>query len=181
MKQRFCGGFTLAEVVLGGTVLAIAVAAILGAYVGRVTLNEHARSLSLAIQDANRIIEQIRQQTASCGTNPDASAPGGFGWDTWLTNNGEKSIQPVPADNELVVVTCQDSGGTATFPTCTGTDPIRVTVAICWRHRNRIIGECIPTGATLQAGGDTDGNGPHNIAGVVESPAMLTTLVTCRG
>ena len=179
MKQRFCHGFTLAEVVLGGTVLAIAVAAILGAYVGQVTLNEHARNLSLAIQDANRVIEQIRQQTVGCGTTPDASAPGGAGWDTWLTNNGGKSIQPNPANNELVVVTCQASGGGVAVPACTGPNPIRVTAAVCWRHRGRIIGECATNGVALQAQQDA-GNGPKNDPDVIESSAMLTTLVTCR-
>lgn len=182
-------GFTLAEVVLGGTVLAVAIAAILGAYVGQVTLNEHARNLSLAIQDANRVIEQIRQDTASC-TAPDVNAPllagvvDGNDWNGWMNAVG-KSIQPNPQNNEFVQVTCQSNAGGNPPPTpCAtpagGTDPIRVTVAVCWRHRGRIIGECLDT-PTLTPGGDADGSGPHNIAGVVESPAMLTTLVTCRG
>ena len=187
-------GFTLAEVVLGGTVLAIAVAAILGAYVGQVTLNEHARNLSLAIQDANRVIEQIRQQTATCGANLSTAlipqggvAVGGQidvwlqnGWDAWFGTPTTKSIQPDPTNNELVVVTCQDNTTQVDCDNVGTVNPVRVTVAICWRHRNRIIGECANNGTPLTPA-DNQGNGPKNVNGLIESPAMLTTLVTCRG
>jgi hypothetical protein len=62
-------------------------------------------------------------------------------------------------------------------------DPMRVTVAVCWRHRNRTIGECNFNSVTnvLSAGDPSGGSGPHKVNGVVESPAMLTTLITCRG
>ena len=183
-------GFTLAEIVLGAMVLAVAAAAILGAYVGQVTLNEHARNLSLAIQDANRVIERIRQKNASCGAAaPDASplnlgvAENAADWDTWLgdaAKGGGKSIQPDPANNEFVYATCQNNQfGTVGACNASG-DPIRVTVAVCWRHRGRIIGECAPIGAGLIQQ-DGAGSGRHLLGGVIESPAMLTTLVTCRG
>jgi len=58
MKLHSSDGFTLAEVVLGGMALTVAIAAILGAYIGQLTLNEHARNLSAAIQDANWVIVQ---------------------------------------------------------------------------------------------------------------------------
>src|SRR3989338_10195597 len=137
MKPHSSDGFTLAEVVLGGMALSVAIAAILGAYIGQLTLNEHARNLSVAIQDANRIIEQIRQQNSGC-TTPSASPPGGFAtWDVWLndtspTGGGGKSIQPTPNVNELVVLTAQNRDGT---PLAANANPIRVTAAVCWRHR----------------------------------------------
>lgn len=179
-------GFTLAEILLGGMVLTIAIAAILGAYVGQVTLNEHSRNLSLAIQDANRIIERIRQQNADCGAaaTPQIIPPGVTRWDLWLT---PKSMPAV--NNELIVVTCQNSGATQYCPAgqmggewhaagAAGTaDPLRVTVAVCWRHRGRVIGEC--SGTPLQA--DVTVTVPNDDASIIESPAMLTTLVTCRG
>ena len=174
MKRLKSDGFTLAEVVLGGAVLVVAVAAILGAYVGQVTLNEHARNLSSAIQDANRIIEEVRHQNSSC-TAPTALPPAPYNtlvsrWDEWLANAvGGKSIQP----NELIVVTAQNRDGTASWAPPPGDNQIRVTAAVCWRHRNRTIGECAWDGTVLSAS-DTNGNG------VIESPAMLTTLVTCR-
>ena len=198
-------GFTLAEVVLGGTVLAIAIAAILGAYVGQVTLNEHARNLSLAIQDANRVIEQVRQNTASAPCTVHVCPPGAGGcaggnnWDTWLNANGGKSIDPNNPANERIVVTCQNNPTPPTLPSPCGDidqvgtgewalgkisgntdyDPLRLTVAVCWRHRNRNIGECTWNGAALVP--DDTLTMPNDTDNVINSPAMLTTLVTCRG
>jgi hypothetical protein len=89
--------------------------------------------------------------------------PAGFaGWDAWLADpsaagGGGKSIQPNPAANELVVVSTQ------------GVVPLTVVVAVCWRHRERVIGECTWNGAALAAN-----------PGVTESPAMLSTVMMCR-
>ena len=49
-------------------------------------------------------------------------------------------------------------------------------------YADRIVikeGECTWNGAALIAA--DGGNGPNNFVGVIESPASLTTLVTCRG
>lgn len=186
-RSNHCWGFTLAEVVLGVVVLAIAAAAILGAYIGQVTLNEHARNLSLAMQDANRVIERIRQENVGCGQEPTVNPPNARpSWDAWLRNEGG-GLTLVNAD-EQIVVTCQHRAGA---PYCAdaqmgtewhpagpaGTEnPLRVTVAVCWRHRGRIIGEC--SGAGALAGDAALAAGAT--AGVVDSPAMLTTLVSCR-
>ncbi|MDP3722826.1 MAG: type II secretion system protein [Candidatus Omnitrophota bacterium] len=186
-------GFTLIEVVLGSLTLAIAVTAILGAYVGQVTLNEHARNLSLTIQDVNRVLEQIRQQNAGCAATPNAIPPAGFtSWDGWLaalTTDVPAGGGPKGLAAELIVLTCQNRTGTQYCPASQmGTagwhaaglggaqDPLRITVAACWRHRNRTIGECLWDGAALSASGAGDANGN----GVIESPSTLTTLVTCR-
>ena len=186
-------GMTMVELLLSLALLAVAMAAIVGGYLGQQTLNEHARNLTLAVQDAERVIEQLRDNNSRC-TPPTAQMPGG--WDAWL--NGQplgKSIPNVNKNaNERIVVTCQDQdGGSLSTDYCgrnapnpqvaagewvsqaasTVFNPIRVTVAVCWRHRGRTIGECTWDGASLTPS-DT-GNG------VIESPAMLTTLVTCRG
>ena len=186
MRIHSANGFTLIEIVLGALTLVVAATAILGAYLGQGILNEHARNLSLAVQDANRVIEQIRLQNSPCnpGPNPSAVQPFGVSWDDWLqTLPNVKSIGTpnVVNTNELVVITCQNRTGTA-IVACNNAgappeDPLRVTVAICWRQRLRTIGECMTAGALAPADGT---NGPDNIPGVVESPAMLTTLVTCR-
>jgi type II secretory pathway pseudopilin PulG len=186
-------GFTLVEVVLGAVTLALVASAVLGAYVSQVTLNEHARSLSVAVQDANRVIEQIRQNNIGCGS-PSIVPNGAASWNVWMNAGGAgapKSLVSDPDINELIVVTCQshtnpvlpcgdaDQVGTGEWLGDPGFDsdydPLRVSVAVCWRSRNRVIGECAWDGAALtpnDAGGDNDG--------IVESPAMLTTLVTCR-
>ncbi len=186
MKRGFrrssASGFTLAEVILGGVVLAIAAAAILGAYVGQVTLNEHARNLSLAVNDATRVVEQMRQQTSTC-TTPNVSHTlanaGATSWDNWLEAfGGGKSIRPDPANNERIVVTCQTQGG-ALDADCVGPNPILVSVAVCWRHRGRIIGECQANGVALLENEGLTYSATDTAA--IDSPAMLTTLITCRG
>ncbi len=189
-------GFTLVEVVLGGATLLVAAGAILGAYIGQMTLNEHARNLALAIQDANRVIEHARAANtgATCIT-PNLIPPVGATIDAWLENTtsplggGGKSIPPDPGRNaeERVVVTCQDQktgaycnktsqgGDWPVSPNSNPSyDPIRVTVGVCWRHRNRTIGECIWNAGNFSLGPDTNNNG------VIDGPAVLTTLITCR-
>ncbi|HEX9780596.1 MAG TPA: type II secretion system protein [bacterium] len=188
---RSKAGMTLIEIVLGILILAIGAMAILGAYLSQVVLNEHARNLSLIAQDAHRVLEQIRQQnaTGSCAV-PSAAIAGG--WDAWLAGQSPGKSLPSPSPNteEEIFVTCQDQdGGAAASDACgpnqtgfsewrvgagnTTFDPIRVTVTACWRHRGRTIGECAWSGSALTAS-DADADG------VIESPAMLTTLVTCR-
>lgn len=190
VERRRQTGFTLMEVVLGGATLLVAVGAILGAYIGQMTLNEHARNLSLAIQDANRVIERIRvtNTTPSCGT-PTAVPPSLGTWDAWLQDpagGGGKSIPIDPSRNaeERIVVTCQDSAGAQYCNAGQGGDwqpssasnftIIRVTVGVCWRHRNRTIGECSWNGSSFSPGPDTNTNS------VIDGPAVLTTLITCR-
>jgi len=160
--------FTLVELLIGMVMLVIAITALLGAFLGQTTLNEHARNLTWAMNDASRVMERLRQQNSAAGcTTPSAATPAGFlTWDAWLadtsaTGGGGKSIQPTPAVNELVWVTSS------------GTDPLQITVAVIWRHRGRVIGEGTWNGAQLVPN-DADGDG------IIESPAMLSTLMTCR-
>ena len=127
-------------------------------------------------------------------------------WDAWLAaadGGGGMSLAPAPAFYERIVVTCQNEGETeycrqdmgadpnqgqvgsdewkvVTSQSQPSHDPLRVTVAVCWRHRERTVGEC-----TWNAGASTlapcaAGCTPNTNARVIESPAMLTTLITCR-
>ena len=201
MKRRVSGGFTLVEVVLGSLTLAIAIAALLGAFLSQITLNEHGRNLSLTVHDANRVIEQLRLQNSPCGGSVPSAVAGAASWDAWLNGQGKSLPSADPAAEERVAVTCLERvpdtppanpsdycgrGGTAqvtagewrTNPAATTFDPIQVTVAICWRHRGLVIGECTWNGTTLTP---SDGANGGVADGVIRSPAMLTTLVTCRG
>ena len=163
-------GLTLVELILGAGILAVAITALLGAFLWQLIVIEHARCLSWATTDASRVLERMRQQNSGSGcTSPSVAAPSGFAsWDAWLasaaaTGGGGKTIQPNPTANELIAISSS------------GTNPLQVTVAVCWRHRERTIGECTWNGSALAAnpaaGGDTT---------ITESPAMLSTLMTCR-
>jgi hypothetical protein len=162
---------SLAELLVGVGILLGAILTLLASLAGQLTVNEHARNLSWATHDATRVLERLRRQNSEgvCAV-VNVAPPTGFpSWDAWLADasangGGGKSMPPNPLMNELVVVTP------------VGVDPVAVTVAACWRHRGRVVGECIWDGATLTpnpgAGGDPL---------VTESPASLSTLITCRG
>jgi Tfp pilus assembly protein PilV len=161
-------GLTLVELMVGAAILVIGIVALLGAFLSQITLNEHSRNLTMAINDANRVMERMRQQnTSGACLAPSVAAPAGFAtWDAWLADmgaagGGGKSVQPTPAVNELVVISN------------TGSDPIQVTVSICWRQRERVLGECTWNGAALVPG-DTNGDG------IITAPATLSTLLSCR-
>ena len=167
MKSVGRNGLTLIEVLAGFAILLIAIVGVLMAFLSQSVLNEHSRNFSWAVNDASRVMEQLQQQNGA-GTclAVNTAPPVGFAsWDAWLGNaagGGGKSVPPDPATNELVVVTAP-----------AGADPVEVTVAICWRHRGRVIGECQWDGAQLVPA-DLDGNG------IITSPVRLSTLVTCR-
>jgi type II secretory pathway pseudopilin PulG len=191
-------GLTLIELVIAILAVGVSMAALLGSFMGQVTLSEHARNMGLATNDLTKIAEQLRRQNVGVGCPLSAIPPVGTSWDAWLASGaggGGKMIGANPAADERVVFTCVRRGAPAppanpgdycgsvdqvgagewrTNPANTNLDPLQVTAAVCWRHRGRVIGECTWDGAALQAS-DADADG------VIESPIMVTTLVTCKG
>lgn len=197
---------TLVELLIAISVLTIAVAAIFVAQLGQVALSDHARNLSVAIGDANRVLEEIRRQNAKCGSPSAAPPPSATrpSWDDWLADTGAsggggKNLPP--SLNERVIVTCRSQDNTAfcvksqvgnpsssewhyALSPLSGapSDPMRVTVAVCWSDRGRIFGECkwsagnapplVPDDNLAYPGGSDTPN-------VIDSLAMSTTLVTC--
>ncbi len=144
--------------------------------------------------------------------NPTSIPPGFTSWDAWLsdpaneksmhlTANGSTVIMNTSA-NELVVVTCQRADASALCPlTQIGSgewnaanppspvagapeNPMRITVAVCWRHRGRTIGQCRWVNnawdLTTKTAWDSDVYPGGGTPGVLDSPAMASTLVTCR-
>ena len=196
-------GFTLIELMLGSTVVVIAVVALLGASLGQSFLNAHARTLHGAMSDATRVMEQIRQRNtgADWGT-PSAAPPVPYTtWDAWLIDQGP-SLQ---GENlELVVVTCASETGEECRRLnrrgnnrgqvgrrewrrgdgdTTLHDPIRVTVTVGCRIQGRI--PSTASGETefrlrRRRRGDELQERDRNDNDVIEGPAMLTTLITCR-
>ena len=159
-------GLTLVEVLVASMILVVVIVLSLEVFFRQSLLSEHATNLAWAMNDANRIMEQLRQQNSGglC-VIPSVTPPGGFAsWDLWLADalngGGGKSVQSALAD-ELAVVSSA------------GVDPVQVTVAICWRSRDRVLGECTWNGAQLVPN-DLDGNG------IITAPAALSTLFSCR-
>ncbi len=166
--RRRSGGMSLTELLVGASILALTIVTLLNAFLNQATLNTHSRNLSWAMNDATRVLEQLRQQNSGSGCLTPSVAPvAGFGsWDAWLNDTsplggGGKSIQPNPTVSELIVVSAS------------GVDPAQVTVAVCWRQQTRVVGECRWSGTQLVPN-DLDGNG------LITAPATLSTLLSCR-
>src|SRR3989338_4691942 len=104
-----CRGFTLIEIMLGTSIMVIVLVAMLGSFLGQSTLNQNSRNMMAAMNDATRVMEQIRQQNSTsvadswCATAglPSAAPPinpstnqAYVRWDDWLrAQNLGKSIQ----------------------------------------------------------------------------------------
>ena len=221
------GGFTLIETMVGASIVGIVLVAMVGSQYSQSQLNAHARNLTAAMNDASRVLEQIRVQNLSgqpgstCDNDPPLPSAGPpaphTSWNAWLNTGAPgapKSIREPDRDRyEVVAVTCQDESGGAVLAdycgvnqaaagewrvavTDTAFDPIRVTVAVGWRQGQRVYGATTGgqeftlggaartsitsgklvtrTAQDFTAGPDRDGDG------VIESQAMLTTLVSCR-
>jgi hypothetical protein len=163
-------GLTFVELLMGTVLIGTAIVAMLGVSVTHVTMNAYSRDLSLAADDATRVAEQLRRQNTGSGCmTPSVAVTGGFtSWDAWLadtgsTGGGGKSLQPNAAPQELVTVSTS------------GTNPLVVTVAVCWRQRDRVFGECTWNGTTLTANPGAGGD-----PAITESPAMVSTRLACR-
>jgi hypothetical protein len=166
-------GFTLIEFVSGSALLLVVIAGFLYLYVTEQALNEHAVNLSWAAADADRVMEQLRSQNfpgtcAGINTNP----PVGADWDAWLADvsaagGGGKNVPVTTGSQERVVLSVPAPAA----------DPRPVVVSVCWRHRDRTIGECNWDPATQTL---TENPGMSGDPNVTSSPAMLATLLTCR-
>lgn len=233
VKRHRWGGFTLIEVMMAAAVLAVVLVALTGSLTGQEYMKLHARNLTLAMNDATRVMEEIRRRnTGSTGTcadgvpsvRPPAHPWGGYygNWDAWLGappelwGGGGKQVQtPDSRRYELIAVTCQgDENDDGTFDTYCGTagptpqigtaewmrpdtetsfDPIQVTVAIGWVQHGRVVGGT-RQGTEFQIQGQVVTNGKvtsqeqitiktlpdMNGNRVIDSQAMLTTIITCR-
>ncbi|MBI4598112.1 MAG: hypothetical protein HY737_06930 [Candidatus Omnitrophica bacterium] len=161
MKLR---GLTLIELLIGLVFIATAFVTLMSVSLGNGMLIEHAGNVSLAVNDANRVMEELRELNRTGCASPTSNPPtGSASWDAWLAapGGGGKSIAAIGGNAEYAWV----------LPD-TAADPQGVTVSICWRERGRVIGECAWDGAVLSPA--------PGAGGIVHSPVMLSTELTCR-
>lgn len=142
-------GFTLTEVLLATAILAFAVCAILAAYISCVALAATSKNTNIATDAALGLAEEIRSTTFAQIFN-----------DYNLFNF---TLNDIPESRGVVYVND------------TNPELLEVTISICWKQGNRIIGADTNLNGILDAGEqDIDGDG------LIHSPVQLVTRISNR-
>ena len=143
-------GFTLLELMIGASVLVVALVGLIAAFSGCFTLNETARNTTIAINGAQDRIEWIRNITFDQIANQDGT---NFEIDG-LPDGDSEGIVEVDSINP---------------------DLYRITITISWRQKGgRIFGEDTNLNGAFEAGEDVNENGR------LDSPVRLVTLIARR-
>ena len=100
-------GFTLLELAIASGILTVAILGLLASLQSPFTLNSASKETAVAIQDASRVLEEIRVVTFSTILTTN--------WTTWAQTNGLTQL----VNEEITVTTA-------------GTDPLTVTVQVKW-------------------------------------------------
>ncbi|MCK9573232.1 MAG: hypothetical protein M0R20_02370 [Candidatus Omnitrophica bacterium] len=150
IKNRvlFAKSFSLAEVLIAIVILIVAVSTILMTYLACFVLIDTVKNVNIATNAAQGLIEEIR-------STPFPQIVDDYNGLTFVLNDIPESMGIVFVDD-------------------TNPELLEVTVSVCWKHRNRIIGEDQDLDGVLDAGEDANGNG------IIDSPAQLTTRIANR-
>ncbi|MBI4846075.1 MAG: type II secretion system protein [Candidatus Omnitrophica bacterium] len=123
-KLKNKAGFTFIELLIGITVLGVAILGIIIGYVSCFNINEISRNMTIATEDARQVIEQMR--SLAVGPLTDIVIED---WTAWAQNNGLDSL-----DNEQISVVFidRDASGDALDD-----DPLEVSVTVTWQDKLR--------------------------------------------
>lgn len=161
------GGFTLIEVLFAIGIAAIAICGILGVYTSCLVLMATSKNVNITTNAALGVVEQVRSFSNPCilnATIPFAQVANNFDCASAIPgyNGFNFTVNDIPTSRGVVYVT--------------NTDPelLEVTVSVCWRQGNRVIGEDTNLNGVLNAGEDTNGNG------IIDSTVQLVTRIVNR-
>lgn len=148
-------GFTLLELMLGATILVVALVGLLATYLGSFDINETAKNLTLAINAAQQKLEELRDY------------------------NFYKIYEDYNNTTfEVSGISSQDAEGSAIVDN-SDPDLLKITISVCWRQRgNRIIGEDNGKGGGVALNGRIDGLEDVDADGVIDSPVYVVTLLS---
>ena len=148
MAWRSKKGFTLPEILLAAVIALFALCGILLTYITCLDTVKLSKNVSIATSAAQGLIEDIR------------STP----FPQIITNYDQLifTVNNIPSSRGIVYV---DD---------TNPELLLVTVSVCWKQGNRIIGEDTNLNGALDAGEDTNGNG------IIDSTVELVTQVANR-
>lgn len=151
-------GFTLLELMLASTILIVAICGLLASYVLCFSLTETAKNMTLATNAIQFKLEEIRDYDfAEIAPEYD---------NTTFAVNGFAAGQAIGAISVENITT----------------DLLRVTISVCWRQGgNRLYGEDNGRGGGIALSGHLEGTEDLNADGIVDSPAMISTLMINRG
>ncbi|MBI4550596.1 MAG: type II secretion system protein [Candidatus Omnitrophica bacterium] len=123
-KRNPCGGFTLLELVIAAALLSIAILATSFSILSITDMTELSREKIVAIQDANRVLEEMRNTV-----NTSAALLRSTDWTAWAAANvvNAKGANDITLNQESI---------TAAFPNAAG-NPVAVTLTVNWVHRQR--------------------------------------------
>lgn len=114
-------GFTLLELMIGTAVLIIALVGLISAYIGCFALNESARNLTIAVNDAQCVMEEIRDMNIPLNiTSQD--------WSAWAIADSPGGGGCNKLDNETVTIT---------YPLGTSVEPLEILITVNWTEKNR--------------------------------------------
>jgi type II secretory pathway pseudopilin PulG len=161
MSWRSKKGFVLPEVLLAAIIAAFAVCGILLTYITGMDLIRTSKNASIATSAAQGLIEEIRSTPFPKIALTPVQDPQGF-------KNLNFSVDGIPSINGVV------SSRGIVYVNATDPEFLLITISVCWRQGNRIIGEDINLNGVLDAGEDTNGNG------IIDSTVELVTQVVNR-
>lgn len=141
-------GLTLAETMVAVAILAFALCGILATFVSSMGLVVLSKNIGIATNAAQAVMEEIR----SVPFNQIIPQYDGL---QFTVNNLPQSLGAVSVDD-------------------TNPELLNVTVSVCWRQGNRVIGEDQNLDGILTPAEDVN----HN--GIIDSPAEITTIIANR-
>jgi len=148
LKRPYNIGFSLAEILLAVAILAFALCGILAMHTTCLVLMATSKNVNIATNAAQGLIEEIR-------TTPFTQIISDYDGLKFIVNAIPSSMGVVYVDD-------------------TNPELLVVTVSVCWKQGNKIIGEDTNLNGVLNTGEDAN----HN--GIIDSPVELVTRVANR-
>lgn len=130
-------GFTLLELMVTAGILVVSLLALLATYISLAALIESSRNTTVAINDANRVIEQMRNSAATSFTSMVST-----NWTGWASSNGANTLT-----DEQVGFCYYNLNGTLIFCSngSTSANPVQVNINVSWTERSRARSEQVVT------------------------------------
>ena len=148
LKKLSRRSFTLVEVLLAAAILASAISAILMTYYSCFVLISTSKNINITTNAAMGLVEEIRNSAFNRIVDD-------YDGLNFIVND-------IPQSRGVVYV--DDSNP----------ELLQVTISVCWRQGNRVIGEDTNLNGQLDAG-EVD-NGNH----IIDSPVQIVTIIANR-